>query len=123
MVVDGYPRDEPGERRHGDQSDHGDHEEGGAPAEVLAEEGGGGNTDDVGDGEAEEHRGHGPRLPPVGDQPGCDDGADAEERPVRKTGEHPARDEPAEAGGERGGEVADDEERHQEQQHLLARDA
>lgn len=90
VFVGGQPGDEERERGQGEQADHGHDEEGGAPPEVLAEGGGGGDADDVGDGQAEEHRGHGPRPPVLRDQAGGDDRADPEEGAVRQPGEEAA---------------------------------
>ncbi len=119
--LDRDPGHQAGQGRHRRQADRRDDEEGGAPAEVLAEQGRGRHADDVGDRQAEEHRRHRPRLPALGGQSGGDHRADAEERAVRESGEEAAREQPAEVGGERGRQVADGEQRHQEQQHLLAR--
>lgn len=120
--VHGDLRDEAGERGHRDQADHRDHQEGGAPAEVLSQQGGGGYADDVGHGQAEEHGGDGAGLAPVRHEPGGDDRADAEEGAVRQPGQEASGQQPAEVGGEGGGEVADGEDGHQQQEHPLARD-
>ena len=110
-------RDE-GHRR---DADDGDQPVGRAPAEVLAEPGRPRHAEHVGDGDAEHHLADGTaRLAAHGEVDGHE-GGDAEEGPVRETGDEARRHEQAVVRRDRAQDVADGERDHQADEQCLAR--
>ncbi|MNC27861.1 hypothetical protein D3C75_760500 [compost metagenome] len=75
------------QRGHGQQAQHGGTGKGHAPADLLADPGGGRHAADVGDGQAHEHGGHGTGLFLLGHHAGGHYRAKAEERAVVEAGD------------------------------------
>ena len=120
VLVDGAVRQQ---HEHADQredTDHGDGPEGGAPAELLAEQGAQRDAEHVGRGEPTEHEGDRSGLLRPLDEGRGDDRPDPEEGAVGEGGEDPPQQEQLVAGGERGDEVAGDEQDHEPGQDVLA---
>lgn len=107
----------------GDEADGDDGPEGGSPAEGLAEGGAGGNSEDVGEGEAGEHEGDGLGSLITWDEVGGNDAAYAEEGSVTKGGEDASGEEQVVAGSDGAGEIAESEDAHEEQQRHFALEA
>lgn len=113
------------ELRHAEKAEDtesGNDEERGPPADTLADVGAQGDSDDIGDGEPGEHHGDGAGLLLRSDQVGGNDRSDTEERSVGERGDDSSGEHHPEDGGERGHHVAHDEQPHQEHQHALAGD-
>ncbi|MNZ96833.1 hypothetical protein D3C78_1160440 [compost metagenome] len=114
------------EQQAAEQGDHakgGYHQEGSAPAEMLADEGAQRDAGDEGDGHAAEHGGYGAGRLVLAHQIGGDDRADREEHAMRKTGEDARDDQRLVARRLPGDQVAGGEQRHQPDQQQLARNA
>ena len=109
-----------GDERHhqgdGDQRETGDGPVGRAPAEALAQPGGGGDADHVGDRQAEHHQRNGPALAAGGRHARGDEGGDAEERTVRQAVEEAGRHQQLEVPGQRARGVEHGVRRHQRDQ-------
>lgn len=81
---------QPGDAEQAEDAQPGDDQEGDAPAEGLPDEGAERDADHVRHGQAGEHHGDGSGLLLGGDEPGGDDGADAEEGAVGEGGDDAA---------------------------------
>lgn len=117
--VDGG-RDEGGDGDEREDADRGDGPEGRAPAVRLAEEGSEGDAEHVGGGQAGEHQGDGARGAILAHEAGRDDRADAEERSVAEGRDDTPGHHHGIRRADRGEEVADDEEHHEAEEHVLA---
>ncbi len=112
-------RDQPGDRQRPGRADHDHHQHGRPPPQVLAEQGRGGHTDDIGEGQPGEHHRDRPGPPVRGDEFGRRDRPGAEERPVRQSGDQPGGGQRPEVRGERAEQVPGGEEPGQGDQHRL----
>src|SRR5690606_4108768 len=91
----------------------------GPPPHLLAEEGSRRYTDDVGEGQAEEHHGHGLSATLCSDEGGGHHCPGSEERAVGESGGEPEQHADLGGGGEGEQGVAGDEHAHHGQQHGL----
>lgn len=116
----GLPGNKQEECGGGEKTDRDDCPEGGSPAEGLAQRSTGGNSEDVGEGEAGEHKGDGLGSLIALDEIGGDDTADAKEGSVAERGKDTGGEEQVVARRDGASEIAECKDSHEQEESEFA---
>jgi hypothetical protein len=119
IAADRLRRDPEVHGDQGEQTESADQQERQLPAELLTDQGGRRDADDVGDRQTDHDHRDGPRPPVRRHQRGADHRADPEERAVREPGQETSRHQEFVAGGNGRQHVAEHEHGHQPKQQPL----